>query len=355
MFLPLCRQEPTRPMFGASARRRYAAYLAKPTTAMPSEFDLIRRYFRWPTRHTDLGGGDDAALLCPQPGHQLVASTDMLVSGRHFFANAEPRALGWKTLAVNLSDMAAMGAVPRWALLSLALPSAQDEWLSAFANGLHACADRHGVDLVGGDTTRGPLTLNVSMIGEVPTGQAITRAGADIGDTVWVSGQPGRAALGLWHLRDGLRLTDAQRQVCLDALHHPTPRVDLGIALRGIASAMLDVSDGLLADLDHILTASATGARLNTPALPLATLVDSCDDPDLALQACLSGGDDYELLFTAPPDRHGAVLDAARQAGVAVHSIGQIMPPEEGLSVAGEDGIGRPAEALGFDHFADPT
>ena len=319
---------------------------------MPSEFDLIRRHFARPVRHSDLGGGDDGALIRPRAGHQVVASTDMLVAGRHFFPDAAPDALGWKTLAVNLSDIAAMGARPRWALLSLALPTADEDWLARFADGLYACADAFEVDLIGGDTTRGPLTLNVTALGELPAGSAILRNGARIDDELWISGQPGAAALALWHRRDGLDLSDAHIARCLDALDRPHPRVALGCALTGLASAMLDVSDGLLGDLGHLLNASGTGATLDEAALPLTALVAACGDSERARDACLRGGDDYELLFTAHPDDRQAVLDAGRRSAVALHRIGRIVPAGQGLTLRQRDGQRVALSARGFDHFA---
>lgn len=319
---------------------------------MPSEFDLIRRHFTWPVHHTDLGGGDDAALFRVAPGHQGVVSADMLVEGHHFLAGADPTSLGWKTLAVNVSDIAAMGARARWALLSLALPEANEGWLEAFASGLKACAEHYGVDLIGGDTTRGPLTLNITVIGEVATGTAITRAGARPDDELWISGQPGRAALALWHLRDGLALADTVRADWLDALHRPIPRVELGLAINGLASAMLDVSDGLLGDLGHILEASHIGAEIDEAALPLGPLTGGCRDAARAIKACLSGGDDYELLFTAPAEKRAAVLAAAQRTRTPVHRIGRICPASEGLRLRHPDGRSDALNATGFDHFA---
>jgi len=319
---------------------------------MPSEFDLIHRYFQWPVTHTDLGGGDDAALLTASPGHQLAVSTDMLIEGRHFFPGADADALGWKSLAVNLSDIAAMGGVPRWAFLSLALPDVDHDWLTQFSAGFKRCAASFGVDLAGGDTTRGPLTINVTILGEVPMGAAVTRSGARPGDEVWVSGQPGRAALALWHLRDNTPLHSDAREACLAALHRPQPRVTLGQSLRGIASAMLDVSDGLLGDLGHILDLSAVGACLDESSLPLASLVSACGDDALATRACLAGGDDYELLFTAPAAQHEAVLMAARRADVPVHIIGHIDTADTGRQLRRSDGKLIMLEMRGFDHFA---
>jgi thiamine-monophosphate kinase len=227
---------------------------------MPSEFELIERCFKRSTRHTALGVGDDGALIVPAPGHELVVSTDLLVEGTHFFPDADPEDLGWKTLAVNVSDLAAMGATPRWATLGAVLPAPTVSWVDAFARGFFACAETFGVDLIGGDTTRGPRCFSVTIFGEAPAGQALRRSGARAGDAIWVSGMPGRAARGLAHLQGRLALSGAERADCLAALHRPQPRVALGLALRGIASAAIDVSDGLLADLGHILAQSGVAA-----------------------------------------------------------------------------------------------
>lgn len=322
---------------------------------MTSEFDLIRQYFSRPTRHTDLAGGDDAALLRPTEGHQLVIAADMLVEGRHFLIGADPESLGWKCLAVNVSDIAAMGATPRWALLSLALPDVDADWLEPFATGFYACAETFGVDLVGGDTTRGPRNLSVTICGEVPTGAAVRRDGARAGDDLWVSGQPGRAALALWHLRDALPLDAAHRDDCLQAMHRPQPRAQLGTALRDIASAMLDVSDGLLGDLGHLLDASRVGAELRAEALPLAALIDACGDPKHARSACLSGGDDYELLFSAPPVTRVTVRVLSESLGLPLHRIGTIAPLAEGLTLRDDAGRRHVLARRGFDHFAPET
>ncbi len=318
---------------------------------MPSEFDLIRRHFTRPTRHTDLAVGDDAALLRPRPGIQLAVSTDMLVAGTHFFADTDPEDLGWKTLAVNVSDLAAMGATPRWAFLALALPGADEAWIAAFARGFFACADAHGVDLAGGDTTRGPLTLSVTIIGEVPQGQAITRAGGRPGDDLWVSGQPGMAALGLAALRGEARISTAGSAACIAALQRPQPRVALGLALRGVATAMLDVSDGLLGDLGHILECSATGAIIDVGALPLAALRDNGADEALARRCLLGGGDDYELLFAAPAARRADVEVLAGQLGLALHRIGELGAEPGTLWLREADGRLVPGTRSGYDHF----
>lgn len=321
---------------------------------MASEFDLIRRYFTRPPRHTDLAVGDDGALLSPSPGCQLVVSTDMLVSGTHFFPDADPEALGWKTLAVNVSDLAAMGARTRWATLALALPSADEAWLAAFARGFLACADAFEVDLIGGDTTRGPLNLCPTLLGEVPRGTAILRSGARVGDELWVSGQPGRAVLALRMLRGELDLAPETSAECLAAMHRPQPRQALGLALRGIASAMLDVSDGLLGDLGHILEASHCGAELELAALPLDFLTAASGDREHALDAFLRGGDDYELLFTAPMASHARIDELSTTLALPLTRIGRIAAPGT-LALRLPDGITRPLQARGFDHFAPPA
>ena len=318
---------------------------------MPSEFDLIRRHFTRPTRHTDLAVGDDAALLQARPGMQLAVSTDMLVAGTHFFADTDPEDLGWKTLAVNVSDLAAMGATPRWAFLALALPGADEAWIAAFARGFFACADAHGVDLAGGDTTRGPLTLSVTIIGEVPQGEAITRAGGKAGDDLWVSGQPGMAALGLAALRGETQLSTAGRAACIAALQRPQPRIALGLALRGVATAMLDVSDGLLGDLGHILEYSGTGAIIDVGALPLAALRETGADEALARRCLLGGGDDYELLFAAPAARRADVDAISASLGLALHRIGTLTPEPATLWLRQRDGRLVPGTRSGYDHF----
>lgn len=318
---------------------------------MPSEFALIRRHFTRPARHTDLAVGDDAALIRPSAGMQLAISTDMLVAGTHFFADTDPEDLGWKTLAVNVSDLAAMGAAPRWVVLAASLPAPDEAWIAAFAKGFFDCSEAFGIDVIGGDTTRGPLNLCPTIFGEVPVGQAITRAGARPGDDLWISGAPGRAALGLAQLRGEATLAGADRAGCLAALHRPQPRVALGLALRGLASSLLDVSDGLLGDLGHILEQSAVGAVISAGALPLAPLEAACGDAALAFRACTAGGDDYELLFTAPVARRAEVGALAERLHLPLHRIGSITPAEQGLRLRDHDGQLRPLAANGYDHF----
>ena len=314
---------------------------------MPSEFQLIDRYFKRPTRHTVLGVGDDGALIAQTPGQELVISTDMLVEGTHFLADTDPEALGWKTLAVNVSDMAAMGAHPRWATLAAVLPAPTFDWVDAFSQGFFACAEAFGIDLIGGDTTRGPRAFCVTILGEVPAGQALRRDGAKAGDSIWVSGRPGRAALALAHLQGRTALAEPLLADCLAALHRPQPRVALGLALRGIASAAIDVSDGLLADLGHILEQSALGARLRIPGLPAAGLGRDC---------WLAGGDDYELVFTAAATADHDIAALADRLGMPLTRIGEIVgSPAGALVVCDDAGIDITPASRGFDHFAGPS
>ena len=314
------------------------------------EFDLIARWFTRPARRAALGVGDDCALLNLTPGMQLATSSDMLVEGRHFLSTVAPERLGHKALAVNLSDLAACGAQPLAFTLALALPRIDEAFLDGFSRGLLALADEHGCELVGGDTTQGPLNLCITVFGEVPPGQALLRSGARDGDEIWVSGTLGDARLALEVFRGSLALAgDAFEQV-RTAMELPTPRVALGSALRGIATSAIDVSDGLLGDLGHILKRSNAGATLQVDALPRSTVLAA---QPLALQrnCTLAGGDDYELVFTAPPSQTAAVLAAARGAGVAVTRIGRIEPVSHGLRLVDGDGAAVDQRFAAFDHF----
>ncbi|MBI1887123.1 MAG: thiamine-phosphate kinase [Nitrosomonadales bacterium] len=315
-----------------------------------SEFDLIRRFFTRATPGALLGVGDDAALLQVSEGNVLAVSSDMLVSGTHFLSGADPFLLGHKTLAVNLSDMAAMGAAPRWAVLAIALPEADEAWLAQFSAGFFALAQQHGVELVGGDTTRGPLNLCVTIFGEVPAQQALRRSGAQAGDEIWVSGCLGDAALALAHLQGRIALSAAEFAACAPALRQPQPRVALGLALRGIASSAIDISDGLLADLGHILEASQLGARLYFPALPASPALHGHLSSPLARQCILSGGDDYELCFTAPVARHAELSKIAARLDLPLTRIGEIVA---GQGCIVHDAAGNPldVETRGYDHF----
>jgi thiamine-monophosphate kinase len=286
-----------------------------------SEFDLIQKYFTKPTRHTVLSVGDDSALIQTSAGCELAVSTDMSVSGTHFFADAAPYDIGWKSLAVNVSDMAAMGAQPKWATLAIALPEVDESWLSEFSRGFFACADEFGVDLIGGDTTRGPLNISATIMGEVPIGKALKRSGAQAGDDIWVSGNLGSAALGLAHLQDKVRLKDPTLQTSIHALYRPAPRVNLGLQLREIATSCIDISDGLLADLGHILNASNCGATVDLERIPCIDYL-KIDLQNLQFQTfILAGGDDYELCFTAHPNKREAINTMSQQLNLALNII----------------------------------
>jgi len=318
---------------------------------MPSEFELIARHFTRATPGAVLGVGDDCALLAPTPGMQLAVSSDMLLEGRHFSPQDSPAGIGHKSLAVNLSDLAAMGATPRWATLSIALPEANDAWLTAFARGFFRMADQHGIELVGGDTTRGALTISITVIGEVPPGQALRRDGAQADDDIWVSGVLGSAALALAYRQGRLFMEQIDAARVLPALYLPTPRVDLGIALRGIATSAIDISDGLLGDLGHILERSQLGARLEFATLPTLPAVQAYLHEAVARDCVLAGGDDYELCFTAPARQRDAVLAAAANTGVSVTHIGRITA-EPGLALVDADGQPLLFKHTGYDHFA---
>jgi len=356
------------------------------------EFELIRRFFTRPTPKAILGVGDDCALLQPGPGMQMAISTDMLVAGRHFFADVDPRTLGHKALAVNLSDLAACGARPLAFTLALALPTADAAWLQAFSQGLLALADAHGCELIGGDTTQGPLNICITVFGEVPAGgavpspvadpqahnprhsgtqavlpdrpatQAILRGGAQAGDDIYVSGTLGDACLALEALLGRIQLPDAVFAAARARLEQPTPRVALGLALRGVASAAADISDGLLGDLGHILERSDVGATLDT-AIAINLLAshayltgasgqfDQQLSPQVTLQCVLAGGDDYELVFCAPPSQRAAVQAAAHASATPVTRLGQI-DAQPGLRLVDGQGLPVANTFSSFDHFA---
>ena len=334
--------------------------------AAMGEFDLIARYFTRPVTRAALGVGDDCALLRPAPGTQLAVSSDMLVEGRHFFADVDPQALGHKALAVNLSDLAACGARPLAFTLALALPRVDEAWLQGFSDGLFKLADAHGCELIGGDTTQGPLNICITVFGEVPVvgghSQALLRSGAQTGDDLYVSGTLGDARLALEALRGRLSVPDSVLAAARLRLEQPSPRVALGLALRGVATSAIDVSDGLLGDLGHILKQSGRGATVDTEiAIKLIAnkSMDTCGngsfypeiEPEAWLGWVLGGGDDYELLFTAPAAARAAVAAAAQGSQTVVTRIGQI-DAECGLRLV--DGQGRAVANpyTSFDHFA---
>ncbi len=334
---------------------------------MSAEFDLIQRYFLRPAQSAILGGGDDAALLQPTEGHCLAVSSDTLVVDVHFFADTDPAQLGWKALAVNLSDLAAMGAKPRWVTLALTLPKVDDDWLLNFASGLYRCADQYGIDLVGGDTTQGNLSMTLTVIGEVPIcpvssdadahaqregrSLALRRDGAQLGDTVWVSGELGEAALALAAMQGRMLLDFDSLEAFSRRLHMPEPRVALGLALRGVAHSAIDVSDGLLADLGHILSASGVSAVIDYSSLPLSPLAAKLADHAGFMRSVLAGGDDYELCFTAPAEAEPVLTELSKQLGIRLTAIGRI-EAGSGLRVLDAQGQCMSVEQAGFDHFS---
>lgn len=320
-----------------------------------TEFELIRTYFAPQSLARDdvlVGIGDDAAVVRAAPGTETVVTTDVLVAGIHFFEDVEPASLGHKALAVNLSDLAAMGAEPAWFLLDLTLPSASAVWLEQFTLGLFGLARRYHVQLIGGDTSRGPLSVAITAIGSVPQGKSLRRSGARVGDEIYVTGELGDAALAL-AARRGEHRVDADELTRLrERLERPTPRVAEGLALREIASSAIDVSDGLLADLGHLLQASAVGARVDLGAIPLSKIYRR-HLAAVGWSYAIAGGDDYELCFTAAPAHRAAVEALARERGIALTPIGSITSGEA-LEIYDESGRRYHPEVRGYDHFASP-
>lgn len=320
---------------------------------MSSEFNIIEKYFTRPTPKADLGVGDDAALVRVSEGNQLVISSDMSVAGTHFFADAAPYDIGWKSLAVNVSDMAAMGANPKWATLSISLPTIHEAWLAEFSRGFFACAEAFHIDLIGGDTTRGPLNISVTIMGEVPTGKALTRSGAQLGDDIWVSGKLGDAALALALLQKRYKIDvnwqDKELEKRLSSLNRPQPRIALGLALRGVATSCIDISDGLLADLGHILSASNLGAEVHLEKLPMSLYhVNHLSEPEI--QICvLTGGDDYELCFTAPASKRKDIELIGEQHHILLTCIA-VTRMDNALQAIHKD-TELNLRSKGFDHF----
>jgi thiamine-monophosphate kinase len=320
------------------------------------EFDLIREYFTKPTQHTDLSVGDDAALLSISAGMQLAVSTDMLVEGRHFFKDADPYLIGWKAMAVNVSDMTAMAALPKWATLSIALPHINTDWLSQLSAGFFACAKRFNIDLIGGDTTRGPLTISVQIMGEVETGKALTRAGAQLGDTIWVSGNLGQAALALAHLQGQLTCPNTALEAHLLALHQPQPSVILGLGLQGIATSAIDISDGLLSEIGHILNASMRkqstelGAEIWLHHIPTSNYITSQMQQSTFQQFVLAGGDDYQLCFTAPPEKTSEIHCLSQTLSMPLTNIGYLTDSGK-VVVLDHNNEHINITSKGFNHF----
>ena len=320
------------------------------------EFELIQRFFTRPARNAALGVGDDCALLNVRPGMQLAVSSDMLVQGRHFLPTVDPVLLGHKALAVNLSDLAACGARPLAFTLALALPEADAQWLQGFSKGLLDLADEHGCELIGGDTTKGPLTICITVMGEVPSGKALLRSGARPGQDLYVSGSLGDARLALEVFRGTLSVSAPAFEQARARMERPTPRVALGQALRGLATAAIDISDGLLGDLQHILDQSGVAATVEANAVQSLMTTNQaapgCNQltPAKRLEFTLCGGDDYELLFTAPREQRAALLALAQTCATPVTRIGSIRAGS-GVQVVDASGNPMALNLSGFDHF----
>lgn len=321
------------------------------------EFSLIARYFdrvRSSRLDVETGIGDDCALLNIPEKQTLAISTDTLVAGNHFLPNIDPADLAYKALAVNLSDLAAMGADPAWLTLALTLPEVDEPWLEAFSDSLFALLNYYDMQLIGGDTTRGPLSMTLGIHGYIPAGRALKRSGAKPGDWIYITGTPGDSAAGLAVLQNRLQVSEETDARYLIQRHlRPTPRILHGQALRDIASAAIDLSDGLISDLGHIVKASGCGARVEVDALPKSDAMMRHVDDGQALRWALSGGEDYELCFTVPELNRGALDVAIGQLGVPFTCIGQMSADIEGLNFV-RDGMPVTFDWKGYDHFATP-
>lgn len=316
------------------------------------EFRLIAEYFATSSQRNDvvLGVGDDAALVRVPAGQDLAVAVDTMVAGRHFPADTSPYDVGYKALAVNLSDLAAMGAEPAWALLALTLPAVDARWLKNFARGLFELAGRYHVALIGGDTTRGPLTISLQVAGYVPRAAALRRTGARPGDLVFVTGILGDAGLGLAVVQGRLALSAPDAEAVLARLNRPQPRVEAGVALRGYASSAIDVSDGLAADLGHILADNGVGATIDVERLPVSPAYRAHPDVTDGWRLALSAGDDYELVFTAPPRLRAEIENRCAGLGLPVTCIGAI-ETAAGLRCRLPDGALLSLDTPGWDHF----
>jgi thiamine-monophosphate kinase len=317
---------------------------------MIGEFEIIERYFTRPSRDPDvlIGVGDDAAVL---DVHGLIAVTvDTLVTGVHFPDGIAPALLGHRALAVNLSDLAAMGAEPRWATLALTFPKADELWLEGFSRGLFELAERHRVSLVGGNLARGPLSVTIQVMGRVEHGRILTRAGGNVGDDVYVTGTLGDSAAGVALIKERVETPHGSSGAALkERFYRPVPRIAAGLALRSLASAAIDVSDGLIADLGHICERSGCGALVDVEHVPLSAELLSTCPPQIALAHALGGGDDYELCFTAPPSRAEEIERALEGTGVSATRVGQLVPGQE--VTCRRDGEPYKSPALGYRHF----
>ena len=314
---------------------------------MTSEFEIIERYFKKKMKQTALGVGDDAAMIHVRNNYQLAISSDMLIENIHFLKNTNPSHLGWKSLAVNLSDIAAMGAIPKWATLSISLPKINHTWLKKFSKGFFKCADKFGIDLIGGDTTKGPLSISITIMGESKKDEALLRSGAKINDDIWVTGQLGLASMGLANLQGQLKLPPRIKMKCLRALEIPTPKTFLGSYLSRYANSCIDISDGLIQDLRHILKASKVGASLLLNDIPCEKFIHTSKQ----YQFVLNGGDDYELLFTAAKKNRPFIKKIAKKTNTPVTMIGNITK-KKALNILSEQGKSIKFNPKGFDHFA---
>lgn len=314
---------------------------------MTSEFEIIERYFKKKMRQTALGIGDDAAMINVQKNYQLAISSDMLVENTHFLKNTNPSHLGWKSLAVNLSDIAAMGATPKWATLSISLPKINHTWLKKFSEGFFKCADKFGIDLIGGDTTKGSLSISITIMGEIKKNTSLLRSGAKINDDIWVTGQLGLAAMGLANLQGKLKLPPRIKIKCIRALETPSPKTSLGAYLPRYANSCIDISDGLMQDLRHILKASKVGATLLLNHIPCEKFIQASKQ----YQFVLNGGDDYELLFTAAKKNRSHIKKIAKRTNTPVSVIGSITENQV-LQILNEQGKSIKFNPKGFDHFA---
>ncbi len=330
---------------------RYGLAQTSATAGRLDEFSLIEKYFARPVTRPDvsLGIGDDAALTIVPAGYELVTTVDVLVAGVHFHESADSHSVGHKALAVNLSDLAAMGATPAWATLGLVIPEVDGFWLERFCAGFFALAKRYEVDLVGGDTAQGPLTVTVQLSGWVPQGTALQRRGARPGDDVYVTGRLGDAGLALMHIDGAIVLSPHQATAVQQALDYPDPHVEMGDRLRSLASAAIDVSDGLAADLGHLVTQSEVGAKVLLAQLPLSQSYQAHFDA-IGWEVALSAGDDYELCFTAAPGHHHEITALAGQLDVAVTRVGTITA-DRNIIFVDRDGHGYRPETAGYAHF----
>ncbi|WP_440053790.1 thiamine-phosphate kinase [Pseudoalteromonas sp. T1lg65] len=318
------------------------------------EFELINSYFKGrgiQRRDVDLGIGDDCALISVPADRQLVVTTDTLVAGVHFFHDVPPRALGHRCVAVNLSDLAAMGAEPAWLSVALTLPKADTTWLEEFTAGMHEIAEYYNVQIVGGDTTQGPLSITLCAKGTVPTGKAITRSGAKIGDWIYVTGTLGDAGLAIEARKKQLSVEPQHLKAAQQKFHYPTPRVAAGQVLRGIASSAMDISDGLLADIKHILKQSKVGAKIHVEKIPMSAALKLSLDKQQREKLALSFGDDYELLFTVSDEKKSMLHTRLQQYGVDITCIGQITANKERVELL-ENGKQYQFSGTGFEHFS---